>query len=52
MRSTYVWIGIGFLVIVILGIRFINPEDDWICTKGEWVKHGNPSQSKPVEPCQ
>ncbi len=34
-------------------IRFFigGPEDTWICVDGEWVKHGNPSASMPVEPC-
>jgi len=27
------------------------PEDAWICKNGEWVKHGNPSNPIPTEPC-
>lgn len=26
-------------------------EDSWICQNGEWVRHGNPSSSKPSLPC-
>lgn len=36
-----------------LGVRFFlgGNEDDWICQSGQWVKHGNPSASKPTTPC-
>lgn len=38
---------------VLLGIRFLfgGPEDDWICSKGEWVMHGNPRAPKPTGGC-
>ena len=40
------------IVIIILGIRFLSgPEDNWICVKGEWVKHGQPSAPMPTTPC-
>lgn len=39
------------LVVIVLGIRTFLNEDDWICVDGEWVKHGNPSASKPTEFC-
>jgi hypothetical protein len=26
-------------------------EDTWICSNGNWVKHGNPSAPKPTKPC-
>jgi spore germination protein GerM len=44
----------AFLVIVLtvlIGIRFFNNEDNWICQNGEWIKHGNPSAPKPTELC-
>ena len=37
--------------VVILGVRFLSGEDDWICDDGQWVKHGNPSAAKPTEAC-
>lgn len=45
-----------FLIIiagVIFVLRFVigGPEDDWICVKGEWVKHGNPSAPQPTGSC-
>lgn len=41
---------LGFLIFI---IRLIagGSEDTWICTGGEWVKHGNPSVSKPIGGC-
>jgi hypothetical protein len=41
----------GLAVLAIFVIRFISGEDGWICQKGEWVKHGNPSDSKPENDC-
>jgi len=37
---------LGFLVVLIRG-----KEDDWICVKGEWIKHGNPSRLMPTSDC-
>jgi len=31
--------------------RFVAPEDAWICSGGEWIKHGNPNVEKPLEDC-
>ena len=41
------------LVIIILVLRFLigGPEDNWICSDGQWVKHGNPSALMPTQPC-
>ncbi|MDD5431044.1 MAG: DUF333 domain-containing protein [Candidatus Pacebacteria bacterium] len=48
-----VWVVIGAAIILILGLRFLvgGPEDSWICSNGQWVKHGNPSVSQPTEQC-
>lgn len=42
-------VGVGGLFTV----RFLfgGSEDNWICQNGDWVKHGNPSTSKPSTPC-
>ncbi|KKQ40645.1 MAG: hypothetical protein US58_C0014G0007 [Candidatus Magasanikbacteria bacterium GW2011_GWA2_37_8] len=46
-----------FLVIIfvfcagLLVARFWLGEDNWVCTNGEWVKHGNPDSAKPTEGC-
>ncbi|MDD5725875.1 MAG: DUF2178 domain-containing protein [Patescibacteria group bacterium] len=40
-----------FLVILIGGVRLFSGEDDWICSQGQWVKHGNPSFPAPSTEC-
>ena len=48
-------IGISLLALlgVLLGIRFIlgGDKDDWICEKGIWIRHGNPSAPMPASGC-
>ena len=47
-------IGLAALVLIIaaLGFRFLSgPEDTWLCQNGQWVKHGQPSTSKPTTVC-
>lgn len=40
------------LVVFVVGFAFLRgSEDSWICQDGEWVKHGEPSASKPAELC-
>jgi len=36
---------------IFLGLRFLTPEDTWICQNGQWVKHGNPSSPMPTSGC-
>lgn len=47
-----VTIVIVLLVALVAGIRLLSGEDDWICTNGEWVRHGNPSFPAPSVPCE
>lgn len=44
---------IAVIVIAFLAVRFIfgGKEDDWICMKGQWVRHGNPSIQSPTQKC-
>jgi len=42
-------IGIAFLII---GMRFMSGEDNWICQNGQWIKHGNPSSPAPSTGCK
>jgi hypothetical protein len=45
-------ITIGILIaIVIIIVILRSPEDSWICSNGQWVKHGAPSAPMPTEPC-
>ncbi|MFA6005194.1 MAG: hypothetical protein WC775_01785 [Patescibacteria group bacterium] len=43
----------AILVFILFALRFLfgGSEDSWICANGEWLRHGNPTISKPVEPC-
>ena len=36
---------------VIVVMRIFSNEDDWMCSGGQWVKHGNPSAPMPTQPC-
>lgn len=38
-------------VLVLLGLRFYSPEDNWLCQNGQWIKHGNPEASMPTSGC-
>jgi hypothetical protein len=41
-------------VIIVIGIAIFilrSPEDDWICSGGQWVKHGHPSAPMPTSGC-
>lgn len=40
-----------FLISSVIFVRFISPEDNWICQNGEWVKHGYPTSDKPSINC-
>jgi hypothetical protein len=46
-----------FIFLILIGgavffwIRFFTVEDLWLCQNNEWVKHGNPSTSKPTSGC-
>jgi len=41
------------VLLILLAVMFIirGEEDNWICERGEWVKHGNPSAPMPTEQC-
>jgi hypothetical protein len=41
------------LILSLLSLRFWlgGNEDVWLCQKGLWVKHGNPSYPKPLRHC-
>jgi len=36
---------------VALALRFLTPEDSWICENNVWVKHGNPASAAPTAGC-
>jgi hypothetical protein len=39
------------IVGVVLGLRFLSGEDNWICENGKWVKHGVPNAPMPTTSC-
>jgi hypothetical protein len=54
VKKTFLYIGLVLviLVVIMLGIRFLSGEDNWICKDGQWVKHGNPSEPMPTKSCE
>ncbi|MDD5289821.1 MAG: DUF333 domain-containing protein [Patescibacteria group bacterium] len=53
MKKTILYSVLALVIIVLIigAIRFLTPEDTWLCQKGEWVKHGNPSAAAPTTGC-
>jgi len=52
MKRDFLIILIIFAFLFAIGlIKGLSNEDDWICSGGEWVRHGNPSASMPTAPC-
>lgn len=46
---------LGMVLVIALGILLVkgfSNEDNWICQKGEWVKHGKPSGPMPTGVCK
>jgi len=47
-------IPIAIFAILVTGLailRFPTPEDTWLCSNGEWTRHGNPSAAMPTTVC-
>lgn len=40
------------LSVIIINIRFLSGEDDWVCRDGKWVSHGQPSAPMPTQACE
>ena len=40
------------VILFIIGARFVSGEDSWMCSDGQWVKHGNPSLPMPTSECR
>jgi len=49
-KKIIIAIGIVLAIIIIIVI-LRSPEDNWICSNGQWVKHGNPSAPMPTSGC-
>ncbi|MHB9019717.1 MAG: Gmad2 immunoglobulin-like domain-containing protein [Minisyncoccota bacterium] len=49
-----VLMGIAVILLIastLIVVRFLTPEDTWICFEGEWVKHGDPEAGRPTIDC-
>jgi len=55
-KNKFVFLSVVALIIFVLLFlfRFLfgGPEDSWVCSGSEWVKHGNPSIPKPTGNCR
>jgi len=51
-KINYLLIIIGVVLLTAFVVRFITPEDSWVCEKGEWVAHGHPAVEKPTSTCE
>ena len=51
MKKRKWWLIILIIITLVLAIRLITQEDDWICVDGEWVEHGVPKVAKPTGYC-
>lgn len=52
-KSVYIILGIiAFLIILVIGLRLFSGEDNWICSNGQWIKHGHPSFPQPTVECK
>jgi putative hemolysin len=39
------------VAVSILVLRFLTPEDTWICEDNQWIKHGSPDSPMPLSGC-
>jgi uncharacterized membrane protein YjfL (UPF0719 family) len=55
LKSKKFWLGLLVGILIFLAglflFRILTPEDDWVCTSGQWQKHGNPTASMPTISC-
>lgn len=40
------------LIVVIINVRLLSGEDNWVCQKGQWIKHGQPDLPMPSQLCK
>jgi uncharacterized membrane protein len=38
-------------IVAVFAIRAFSDEDGWVCSGGQWVRHGNPSSPAPTAAC-
>lgn len=50
-KSLCITIILLLVMVAIIVIRVLTPEDKWICENGLWLKQGNPETQVPASPC-
>ncbi|MDD4352397.1 MAG: hypothetical protein PHU71_05510 [Candidatus Gracilibacteria bacterium] len=50
LKKTIILIVIVVLLILLF-LRFLSPEDTWICEDGQWIQHGVPDTPMPGTAC-
>lgn len=56
MSNKIIVMSISSVIIILVAIFFVRlglgePEDEWRCEGGQWVKHGNPFTHAPASAC-
>lgn len=52
-KTIYLVLAIAlFFAVAVVSLRVFSGEDNWICQKGTWHKHGNPSFPAPSIQCR
>ena len=53
-RRTWLIVTVVLLILlaVVVNLRFLSGEDDWMCKDGQWIQHGHPSAPKPTSACR
>ncbi len=49
--TAWIFIALAVFIVGIFAIRFSTSEDSWICTDGQWTRHGNPEAEAPISGC-
>ena len=50
-RMNIIYVSLAVLVVLIMALRLVSGEDNWICQNGQWVAHGHPDMEQPTKPC-
>jgi len=53
-KKALIVILIGILIAagLVINLRLLSGEDDWICKNGQWIQHGKPASPQPTGICR
>lgn len=52
MKNNFIVIIVGVIIVLAaLLIRLTTPTNRWVCSSGEWIKHGEPKTAEPNREC-